>query len=66
MQDAIIGTVMAVGEDVELTLVAGDVVIFSKCAQVERLESTIFEFGFGIWKKPGHSSPCDRYISDGI
>ena len=31
MQDAIIGTVMAIGEDVKLPLVSGDVVIFSKC-----------------------------------
>ena len=32
MQDALIGTVLAVGEDVELPLALGDVVLFSKCA----------------------------------
>lgn len=34
MQDALIGEVLAVGEDVELPLTAGDVVIFSKCAYI--------------------------------
>ena len=36
MQDALIGTVVSVGEDVKLSLESGDVVIFSKCVPVTR------------------------------
>lgn len=51
MQDAIIGTVVAVGEDVELPLVSGDVVIFSKCA----LRCSLgFRAGSGFYSASAH------------